>query len=125
MVGEIVADGSAPTGGKAANIKVLVGYQAYMFVRPVAIQEQLDATRVGRTIRFHNSGNTSVFLDNGQLCPSRNARAEDCAALPSRRIFAGQQWTLPLPGDGSVSYTVESPSGREPREFYSFILRLC
>jgi P pilus assembly chaperone PapD len=117
VVGDLLVDEPSAQTGMSAMIKVLVGYQAYLFVRPARIEENLVATREGRRLQFRNAGNVSLLLDGGRQCVDPAAPGDDCDRLPSRRIHPGQAWAVELPNDNRVQYMVNSPSGHISRSF--------
>ncbi|HWL66922.1 MAG TPA: fimbria/pilus periplasmic chaperone, partial [Geminicoccus sp.] len=117
VVGDLLVDEPTAQAGTSAMIKVLVGYQAYLFVRPARIEEDLVATREGRRLQFRNAGNVSLLLDSGRQCADPAMPRDDCDPLPSRRIYPGQAWSVELPNDNRAQYTVDAPSGRIFRDF--------
>ncbi|HWL67644.1 MAG TPA: fimbria/pilus periplasmic chaperone, partial [Geminicoccus sp.] len=117
VVGDILSDEPAASNAPSAMIKVVVGYQAYLFVRPARIEESLLATRDGRQLQFRNAGNVSLLLDDGRQCADPTLPRDECTPLPSRRIYPGQSWSVELPNDNRAEYTVGAPSGRISKEF--------
>jgi P pilus assembly chaperone PapD len=106
-----------PVVGKLSSaqsgLKVLLGYDMLVLVRPVVPSAALSATRGGGAITIRNDGNVSVELSDGRQCDT----ASHCTALPDKRLYAGAAWTQPLKGDGAVDYTVDSPGKSERRHF--------
>lgn len=85
-------------------LKILVGYEALVIVRPKASKVELTATRKGNSITITNSGNTNANLQSGVQC---DALGSDCQELGVARIYAGQSWTTSLPlSNGPVKYQV-------------------
>ncbi len=80
-------------------VKVVVGYDALVIVRPPEASPEVEAKREGRTVEFINHGNTNVLLNRIRQC---NADQSDCVELNSNRLYAGETWTLDLPRDGPV-----------------------
>ncbi len=86
VVGELEAQQTA--------IKLLVAYQALVFVRPQNPQYKVAATVGNDKITFTNSGNMNVVLRNGQYCTTNDS----CTDLTEgSRIYAGGRWEMPLP----------------------------
>jgi len=85
-------------------LKILVGYEAIIIVRPKGSKVELAATRKGNSITLTNTGNTNANLQSGVQC---DALGGECRELAVARIYAGQSWTtsLPLP-NGPVKYEV-------------------
>lgn len=100
VVGELEATQNA--------IKLLVAYQALVFVRPQNPEYKLSGKIENGTITFTNSGNINVVLRNGRYCTSN--KSGSCTKLDAgNRIYAGESWTLPLPegakkGQGYIQY---------------------
>lgn len=91
-------------------LKVLVGYDALVLIRPKAIAGGVTATRQGRRITFHNGSNTAQEIYDGKQCVA----GQTCVSLPARRVYAGADWSVDLPEDAPVEFTVSdgSRSGR-------------
>jgi len=83
-------------------LKVLVGYDVLVILRPDAPAPKIVGTRTGTTLTLTNPGNTNVELYGGKQCATPGAT--DCKTLPSRRVYAGESWTQTLPGSGGVDY---------------------
>jgi P pilus assembly chaperone PapD len=97
-----------------SGLKLLVGYDLLVLVRPDAAHPHVSARRSGNSITFSNDGNVSVELADGRECRSPG---KDCAPLPGKRLYAGAQWTEPLKAQGAVEYSVISPAGRARQLF--------
>ena len=89
-------------------IKLLLAYQALVFVRPQNPGYKVTAKINNQTMTFTNNGNINVVLRNGKYCPTSDA--DSCTDLnDSKRIYAGGSWTIPLPegvvkGKGFLQY---------------------
>jgi P pilus assembly chaperone PapD len=105
-VGRLVSDKS--------GIKILVGYDVLVLVRPADPRPVIAAKRSGNSLVFTNEGNVSVELADGRQCDSAG---NGCTPLPGKRLYARAQWTLPLKSAGPVEYRVISPSGDDKRVF--------
>lgn len=97
-----------------SGLKVVVGYDVLVLVRPAQSAPHITASRVGRKLVFNNSGNVSVEVVDGRQCTP--ARAQ-CTQLPGKRLYPGASWTVDLPSDLPAEYTVKSP-GRTERATY-------
>ncbi|WP_147385650.1 fimbrial biogenesis chaperone [Oleomonas cavernae] len=96
MVGETSAEGSA--------LKVLVAYNILVIALPPAPRAEVAARRNGRTLFLENHGNSNALLFDGRQC---DAAGGNCRELPSRRLYAGNDWRLELPYDTPAEWRVE------------------
>jgi P pilus assembly chaperone PapD len=79
---------------KRVAIKVLVGYDALVIVRPAGAKVDLVGERKGNALTLTNKGNTNANLQGGQQCDDIG---NNCKDLNVTRIYAGQSWTITLP----------------------------
>ncbi len=86
---------------EASALKVFVGYDALVLVRPTALSGDISAAREGRALVLRNSGNTAQELFAGEQCA---AGGQQCQALPSRRLYPGASWRVELPYDTEVRF---------------------
>ena len=86
---------------EASALKVFVGYDALVLVRPEQITDEIAGQRAGRTLTLRNTGNTAQELFDGRQC---DAGGGDCRELPARRLYPGASWEQELPFDTPVSY---------------------
>ncbi len=92
-------------------LKVFVGYDALVLVRPTKVVDDLKVERAGHTLTLRNSGNISQELFEGRQCASDGS---DCRPLPTKRLYAGASWTLTLPFETEVHYkSAIGPANRE------------
>ena len=102
-------------------IKLLVAYQALVFIRPENPAYKVTAKREKDSMTFTNSGNINVVLRNGRYCTSD--REENCTNLEAgNRIYAGGSWTLVLPegaekGKGYILYGLFDGEFEETQRF--------
>ena len=83
-------------------IKILVAYQALIFVRPENPISNVIAQREGKRVTFTNNGTINVMLRNGKLC--YEDKKPNCKELENNhRLYAGQSWTIFMPDD-EVNY---------------------
>ena len=95
-------------GGDAGNqrmaLKILVGYEALVIVRPKDAKIDLVANRKGNSLTLTNNGNTNAYLQTGQQCDSTGGNCKD---INVARIYAGTSWTSTLPyTDGVAKFQV-------------------
>jgi P pilus assembly chaperone PapD len=105
VVGNVTASQTA--------LKILVGYDVLVILRPSRPAERVVAEHQGQHLILHNLGNTNAELFQGQQCAATGI----CRALPARRLYAGASWDQELPGDGPVSYVVKVGDRTAPRRF--------
>jgi P pilus assembly chaperone PapD len=99
---------------EASALKVFVGYDTLVLVRPDTFTGDVEGERSGRTLTLRNTGNTAQELFDGRQC---DAAGGDCRELPAKRLYPGASWEQALPFDTPVSYrSAVGPTVRE-REF--------
>lgn len=96
------------------GLKVVIGYDVLVLVRPAQPAPRVTAVRKGRELTFANSGNVSVEVVEGRQCATSNAQ---CTQLPGKRLYPGASWTVDLPSDLPAQYVLKSP-GRTDRATY-------
>jgi len=89
-----------------SGLKVLVGYDVLVLVRPAQPQANVSATRSGNTVTFRNDGNVSVELEDGRQCDSTG---KSCSDLQGKRLYAGSQWSTQVGPGRHPEYTLKSP----------------
>ncbi len=99
--------------GEQSGLKVLVGYDVLVLVRPSNPQPVVRASREGNTLVLRNEGNSSVELMNGRQCQV----TASCVELPGKRLYAGASWSQQLPGTGPVEYLVKEGKQSKPARF--------
>lgn len=106
VTGAIQADNS--------GLKVLVGYDLLVLVRPLQPAPRVSGVRAGHTLTFSNSGNVSVEIVDGRQCDTGHAH---CAELPGKRLYPGASWSVELPSDGPADYSLRTAGKSERRVF--------
>lgn len=99
-----------PVRSDESGLKVVVGYDVLVLVRPAQPLARVTATRAGRKLTFNNSGNVSVEVIDGRQCAAAHSQ---CADLPGKRLYPGASWTVDLPSDLPAEYTLKSPGRRD------------
>jgi P pilus assembly chaperone PapD len=105
VAGELSADRS--------GLKILVGYDVLVLLRPANPRPQLSAIRSGNRLSFRNEGNSSLELVDGRQCRPDGK----CVELPGKRLYAGAEWSEPLSSAQPVEYRVVS-DGRSDRRIF-------
>ena len=105
VAGAVTAEESA--------LKLFVGYDTLVLVRPERFTGDVEGERSGRTLTLRNTGNTAQELFDGQQCDGAGG---DCRALPSKRLYPGATWEQSLPFDTLVAYkSAVGPTIRDRR----------
>lgn len=99
---------------QGATVRVVVAYQVLAIVHPARANENLQVTRSANALKFVNAGNSYVMLSEGQQCDEKN---EECVDLPSRRLYAGNQWTIALPYTTPARFSLTSFKGAREAKF--------
>ena len=105
VVGALSAEESA--------LKLLVGYDTLVLVRPERFSGDVEARRSGRTLTLTNTGNTAQELFAGQQCDGGG----NCQTLPAKRLYPGAVWEQTLPFETPVSYKASIGPTIRDREF--------
>ncbi len=80
------------------GVKVVVGYEMLVIVRPADGRPKVRTVRRGRVLEMSNDGNTNVMVQRVRQC----ATPDDCQDFPGKRLYAGSSWRLELPADRPV-----------------------
>lgn len=96
VVGKVIA--------RTTAIKIVVGYDLLVIIRPQRPKPNLIGQRNGRTITFRNTGNTNALLFNGRQC---DKAGKNCKTLPVKRMYATAVWTLRLTRDTPAEYYIQ------------------
>lgn len=89
---------------KQTGVKLMIGYQALIIVRPSNMNAKLDSKRDGKVLSLHNTGNTNIFVESLRQCKTN--RLEECTSIPERRVYAGNNIKIDLPGTGPVVFDI-------------------
>lgn len=96
VVGELTSESSA--------LKVLIGYDVLVIVRPKEMRPHVSATRAGSNLTLQNDGNVSVELLDGKQCAQGT---DNCTKLPDDRIYSGATKTIQIAPDRRVFYKLK------------------
>lgn len=100
--------------GAESGLKLLVGYDLLVLVRPALMHSALKARRDGHKLVITNQGNSSVEMSDGKQCDQGR---KACRSLPSKRLYAGASWAQPLPEFGAAEYRVRGADGWTTMKF--------
>lgn len=106
VAGDVVAE--------TAAVKVLVGYDVLVLVRPSIANGGLQAERAGKKLVIRNESNASREIFDGSQCDHQRAA---CSKLPAKRLYAGSSWEQALPFDTPVTYSAAAGSRVTSLEF--------
>jgi P pilus assembly chaperone PapD len=106
VVGEVQSD--------TTGLKLLVGYDVLVLVRPARPASNITGRRDGRRLTFSNSGNVSVEVVEGRQC---DPDGRHCADLPGKRLYPGAAWTVDLQSDRPADYSLKTAATSERRVF--------
>lgn len=98
---------SGDVAGAETGLKLLIGYDLLVVVRPPAGAPSVELRRTGSILTITNRGHSSVELAEGKQC---DANGESCQLLPSKRLYAGASWQQSLPRPASGEYRIRSGS---------------
>lgn len=84
------------------GLKVLVGYEALVILRPSVIKSAYRGNIEGKTLTVTNTGNTNILLQNGKQCP----HPDKCESAPNMRIYPGKTANVTLPLSTPATYNV-------------------
>ena len=96
------------------GLKIMVGYDVLVLVRPVHAAPNVTAVRTGKSLTFANKGNVSVEVVDGRQCGTDRKL---CTELPGKRLYPGASWTLELPSELPAEYTLRSPGHADRKAF--------
>lgn len=113
----VVGKVEVPAGASGMQVKVLVAYDLLAVVAPQKPQPALAALREGKSITFRNNGNTNMFLFNGVQCPTPEALPAECVTIHGKRLYPGNTWTVELPFDQPVDFSLSIVDTHEKRRF--------
>lgn len=89
---------------QATALKVLVGYDVLVMVRPTTLDGTVTAVRTGASLSLTNTGTTNVELFEGRQC---DAAGKTCTPLPPKRLYAGVTWSQPIDPARPADYRIK------------------
>ena len=97
-----------------SGLKLLVGYDLLVLVRPAEPRPHLTGSRSDGQLTIHNDGNVSVELVDGRQC---DAAMKICEKLPDARLYAGAARTVKLAPGNRAEYRMRVGSNVTPVVF--------
>ena len=97
----------SPVAGESdqKGVKILVGYQTLIIVRPEKTMFDLVGKREGNTLTLTNNSNTNVYLSNMRQCEDKES--EECTDYIENRLYPGNMWKIDLTGKGALSFNAD------------------
>jgi P pilus assembly chaperone PapD len=95
---------TAGVEAEQSGLKIMIGYEVLAIIYPNNPQPNLEVNRQGRQLHISNVGNSNVLLREGYQCQTPDQPREECAQIPGRRMYPGNEWRLELPLDLPVTY---------------------
>lgn len=95
------------------GLKVLIGYEVLVILRPLQPNPSYNAIRNGNRFTAANTGNTNILFQNGQQCGD----TATCKVPPVLRIYPGQTGSVDLPFGTKVIYSVWDGATSSEKEF--------
>ncbi|WP_265535917.1 fimbrial biogenesis chaperone [Sphingomicrobium astaxanthinifaciens] len=106
---------SAPDEPEATGLRIMVGYDVLVLVRPENPLRRVEGHFEDGKLHVSNHGNTSIEILSGEQCAVKGS--DDCVALPGKRLYAGQAHIFELENDQPVRFNVKYPDGVQQIEF--------
>ncbi|HEY7679034.1 MAG TPA: fimbria/pilus periplasmic chaperone [Terriglobia bacterium] len=105
VVGELAPDQS--------GLKLLVGYDVLVLVRPGSSRQQVTGRWNGASLILKNEGNESVEVVEGRQC----SVPANCTDLPAKRLYAGAEWRVPVTRKAPVEFSLKSRTSTKKVQF--------
>lgn len=105
---------AGPVTAETTALKILLGYDVLVLVRPQRIAGEVTGTRSGRRLTLRNASNTAQEIYEGRQC---DAAGKNCKTLPATRLYAGAQWVVDLSYDTPVEYRLAAGNGNSVKRF--------
>lgn len=99
---------------ESSGLKVLVGYDMLVLVRPDEPRPHVSGSRSRSRVVLRNDGNVSVELVDGKACA---VPVGTCTVLPGGRLYAGAEKTIEIAPGAKVDYKLKIGSKLLPIEF--------
>lgn len=118
QVGDIETEATSGDA-RGMTVKLLTAYDILVTVRPNKPDANLVAVREAGDLVIRNQGNTNTLLFDGAACPagSSSATPDACEDLGARRLYAGNEWRIPLKdAQAKVRFKERRFAGADPRE---------
>ena len=117
-----------PVSGKVKSnqnaIKILVSYQALIFLQPDKPFIQVACKPGKQSLECTNTGNVNVLLHQGKYCSPqlKGKKQPECTDLGGSRIYAGESWTVKLPENveptGHITFSLQDGTAEHQQKFH-------
>lgn len=91
------------------GVQVVVAYQVLVIILPETPKHQIEVTREGKNAVFKNAGNANTLFFEGQQCNPDDK--SECSKIPGFRLYPGNNRTVELPYDSSLSFSLRNHEG--------------
>ena len=98
-----------------STVRLMVGYQALVIVRPNTTHFDLVGERNGNTLTLTNNGNTNVYLDTVRQCTDKGLA--ECTPMTENRLYPGNIWEIELEEDGPMAFNAFDGDRTRPMAF--------
>jgi P pilus assembly chaperone PapD len=99
---------------RRSGLKLLVGYDLLVLVRPARLEPRVSGTRSGKLLTLRNSGNVSVELVDGEACDRSGQR---CEPVEGGRLYAGAEKVISTSPAEQVTYKIKARGILKPVRF--------
>lgn len=94
-VGKLAMEGEVEGNAKQTGVKVLVGYDVLVMVRPPVIKQDYSISRLGNKLFYENKGNTNFLIREIQQCDNFEEQT-NCEKVNGPRVYAGAKGEMTL-----------------------------
>lgn len=88
---------------QTSGLKLLVGYDVLVLVRPPEPKPHVSGVRSGDKLKIRNDGNVSVELVDGRQC---DMSMKQCEALAGGRLYSGSEKTVEVPAGRRAEFEI-------------------
>jgi len=85
------------------GMNIVLNYNLLLFVRPLNADSRVRLNRRHDELTLSNDGNSNAQLSSLLVC---DESSNECQPLPTQRLYANQQWQVPVPSHFDVETTV-------------------
>lgn len=106
-LGKVSLKGKREGSEKITGVKVLVGYDVLVMLRPNKKTKDISIKRTGRKLIMENSGNINYLVREVQQCEDFDSQ-KNCKNLKGPRVYPGKREVLKLAKDAPAKVFVKS-----------------
>jgi P pilus assembly chaperone PapD len=105
--GKLKMEKDVKEGEKATGVKILVGYDVLVIVRPKNIVSLYKIERKGKELKLQNTGNTNFLLVEYLQCDDFEEQ-KNCERIKGPRIYAGTSKKINLARNAPVQLIIKN-----------------